>query len=43
MGVGIVTIPSTLHQDEYLALKLRSIADFVINLTAFDSQVSNSI
>jgi len=38
MGVGIVTIPSTLHQDENLALKLRSIADFVINLTAFDSQ-----
>jgi elongator complex protein 4 len=38
MGVGLVTIPSSLHQDEHLAPKLRSIADFVVNLTAFDSQ-----
>lgn len=38
MGVGLVTVPSTLFHNEHLAQKLTSIADFVVNLTAFDSQ-----
>ena len=39
MGVGVVTVPSALLHNDHFKQKISSIADFVINLTAFDSQV----
>jgi len=38
MGVGVVTVPSALLHNDHFKQKISSIADFVINLTAFDSQ-----